>query len=88
MEVLEEAIKSHNINIESSSSNCYSHGNALSTYGFSFNATSTSSFDEWLIDYGASYHMGKDKTVFCSFNEFNTKQIFVSDDKSLNVVRY
>jgi hypothetical protein len=27
-----------------------SHGHALSAYGFSFNANSTSSYDEWLID--------------------------------------
>jgi hypothetical protein len=44
MATLKEAMKKHNINIYSTSS-C-SHGHALSASGFSFNATSTSSFDE------------------------------------------
>jgi hypothetical protein len=60
MEALEVAMKKHTINIDSSSS----HGHVISTFGFSFNATSTSSYDEWLIDYGASYHMAKDKGIF------------------------
>jgi hypothetical protein len=54
--------------------------------GFSFNATSTSSSYEWLIDYGAYYHMDKDKSIFSSLNECNTKKIFVGDDISLSVV--
>jgi hypothetical protein len=52
---------------------------------FSFNATSTSS-DEWFIDYGASYHMAKEKAIFSTLNECNTKKIFVGDDRSLSVV--
>jgi hypothetical protein len=60
---LEAAMKKHNISIDSSSSSSSSHGHALSTFGFSFNAT-TSSFDEWLIDSRASYHMAKDKAIF------------------------
>jgi hypothetical protein len=84
MEALEATINKHNINIDSSSSIFSSHGHALSTSGFSFNATSSS--DEWLIDSGASYHMVKDKAIFSSFNECNTKKIFVGDDRSLNVV--
>jgi hypothetical protein len=63
----------HNINIESSFANYSSHGHALFASGFSFNATSTSSSYEWLIDFGASYHMAKDKTSFSSLNECNTK---------------
>jgi hypothetical protein len=54
--------------------------------GFSFNATSTSSSDEWLIDSRESYHMAKDKDIFSSLNECNTKKIFVGDDRSLSVV--
>jgi hypothetical protein len=46
MEALEATMK-HNINLYSSSS---SHGHAFSASGFSFNATSTFSSDEWLID--------------------------------------
>jgi hypothetical protein len=79
MAALEAAMKKHNINIDSTSS---SHGHALSASGFSFNSnsTTTSSSDEWLIDSGASYHMAKDKAIFSSLNECNTKKIFVGDD--------
>jgi hypothetical protein len=85
MEVLEVAMKKHNISINSTSS---SHGHALYASGFSFNSTSTttSSSDEWLIDSGASYHMAKDKAIFSALNECNTKKIFVGDDRSLSVV--
>jgi hypothetical protein len=84
MEALEAMLKKNNINIDSSSYS--SHGHALSASIFSFNATSTYSSDEWLIDYGASYHMDKDKCIFSSLNECNTKIIFVGDDISLSVV--
>jgi hypothetical protein len=84
MASLEETMKKHNISNNSSSS----HGHALSASGFSFNTTSTttSSFDEWLIDSGAPYHMAKDKAIFFSLNECNTNKIFVGDDISLSVV--
>jgi hypothetical protein len=84
MAALEAAMKKHNISIDSTSSSS-SHGRALSAFGFSFNTTSTSS-DEWLIDYGASYHMAKDKDIFSALNECNTKKIFVGDYRSLSVV--
>jgi hypothetical protein len=80
MAALEEAMKNHNIGIDSTSSS--SHGHALSASGFSFNKTS----DEWLIDYGASYHMAKDKDIFSTLNECNTKKIFFGDDRYLSVV--
>jgi hypothetical protein len=84
---LEAMMKKHNINIDSTTSS--SHEHALFAYVFSFNATSTSSSsDEWLIDGGASYHMAKDKNIFFSLNECNTKKIFVGDDRSLSVVGY
>jgi len=50
-------MKKHNNNIDSSSS----HGHALSSSDLSFNATYTASFDDWIIDFGAYYHMAKDK---------------------------
>jgi hypothetical protein len=84
METLEETMKKHNINIDSTSSS--SHGHALSPSSFSFNETSTSSSDEWLIYSGASYHMAKDNDMFSTLNEYNTKKIFVGDDRSLCVV--
>jgi hypothetical protein len=85
MAALEEAMKKHNISIDSTSSSS-SHGHALNAFGFSFNTTSTSSPKEWLIDSGASYHMAKDKDIFSILNECNTKKIFVGDDRSLSVV--
>ena len=73
MEALEAVIKKHNISIDStsssSSSSSSSHGNALFASGFSFNTTSTSSYDEWLIDSRESYHMVNDEAIFFSFNE-------------------
>jgi hypothetical protein len=80
-------MKKHNINIDSTTSSS-SHGHALYTFGFSFNTTSTSISDEWLIDYGESYHMAKDKDIFSTLNECNTKKIFVGDDISISVIRY
>jgi hypothetical protein len=65
MEALEATMKKHNINVDSSSSS--SHGHALSTSSFSFNATYTSSYVDWLIDYGASYHMARDKAILFFF---------------------
>jgi hypothetical protein len=86
MESLEAKMKKHNISIDSTSSS-YSHGHELSTSGFSFNtnSTSTSTSDEWLIDSGASYHMAKDRAIFYTLNECNTKKKFVGDDRSFSV---
>jgi hypothetical protein len=85
MAALEASMKKQNISIDSTSSSS-SHGHALSASGFSFNTTYTYSSDEWLIDYGAYYHMAKDKDIFSSLNGCNTKKIFVGDDRSLSVV--
>jgi hypothetical protein len=78
MKSLEAMMKKHNINIDSTSYSS-SHGHALSTSGFSFNTTSTSTFtsDEWLIDFGASYHMAKDRAIFYTLNECNTKGLSI-----------
>jgi hypothetical protein len=59
----------------------------MKKHNFNTDSTSTSSYssDEWLIDYGASYHMAKDKNIFSSLNECNTKKIFVGDDRFLGV---
>jgi hypothetical protein len=83
MEALEETLKKHTINLDSSSSN---HGHTLSASIFSFNATSTSYSNESLIDSGASYHMDKDKFILSTCNECDTKKIFVGDDKPFSVV--
>jgi hypothetical protein len=52
---------------------------------YALNASFSSSSDEWFIDYGASYHMGKDKAMFFTLNDYNTKTIFVGYDRSLSV---
>ena len=77
-------MKKHHIQLDSSSNS--SSGQALSAYGFALNVSSCSSSNEWLINSGASYHMAKDKAMFSGLNDCNTKQIFVGDDRSLNVV--
>jgi hypothetical protein len=87
MAALEAVMKKHNISIDSTSSSS-SHGHALSASGFSFNTPSTSTSDKWLIDSGASYHMAKDRDIFSTLNECNTKKIFVGDDRSLSVEGY
>jgi hypothetical protein len=86
IKALQAMMKKHNINFDYFSSKSSSHGHALFASSFSFNATSTSSSNEWLGDYGTSYHMDKDKTIFSTLNECNTKQIFVGDNRSLIVV--
>jgi hypothetical protein len=87
MAALEATMKKHNINIDSSSFYS-SHGNALSSSGLSFNETSTSTSSEWLIDSEESYHMTKDKAIFSTLNECNTKKTFFGDDISLSVVGF
>jgi hypothetical protein len=84
MEALEAMMKKHNIDIDSSYFS--SHGHTLSASGFSFNATSTASSDEWFIDSTTSYHMDKDKAIFSTINESSTKKIFVGDDRSISVI--
>jgi hypothetical protein len=84
MVALEATMKKHNISIDPTSSSS-SHGHALYASGFSFNTPSTSMSDKCLIDSGASYHMDKDRDIFSTLNERNTKKIYVGDDISLSV---
>ena len=85
MAALKATMKKHNINLDSYLEST-SHGHALSASGYSYSAFSSSTSIEWLIDSGASYHMAKDKAIFSTMHECNTKQIFVGDDRSLSVV--
>ena len=91
MEALEEAMKKHNIHLDTSSTSSsgqtlFASAYASSRLGYALNVSSSSSSShEWLIDSGASYHMGKDKAVFLTLNDCNTKNIFVGDDRSLSV---
>jgi hypothetical protein len=79
MEALEEATNNHNINLNSSSYNSSFHGYVLSASHVYFNATYTSSYNEWLIDYGAFYCMAKNKSIFSTLSKCNTKKIFFGD---------
>ena len=85
MEALEATVKKHHVNLDSSSES-NSHGHALCAFGYSYIASSSSTSIEWLIDSGASYHMAKDRAIFSTMHECNTKQTFVGDDRSLSVV--
>ena len=87
MEALEATMKPHNINLENSSTS--SSGMALSSCicqssrsGYALNVYSSSHSHDWLIDYRASYHMAKNKAMFSSLNDCNTKHIYVGDDRS------
>ena len=90
MEALEATMKKHNVHLNTSSTSYSGQTLSASTYasfalGYALNVSSSSSSHEWLIDSGASYHMGKDKAVFSTLNDCNTKNIFVGDDRSLIV---
>jgi hypothetical protein len=75
MATSEVAMKNHNTSIDSISSS--SHGHALSASSLSFNTPSTSTSDQWSIDYGASYHMAKDRDIFSSLNELTPRKYFL-----------
>ena len=85
MAALEVAMKKHHIILDLSSEST-SHGHALCASGYSYTTSSSSTSIEWFIDSGAFYHMAKDKAIFYTMHECNTKQIFVGDDISLSVV--
>lgn len=90
MEALESAMKKHNIHLDTSSTSSSGHALFASSYApstssYALNVSSSSS-SKWLIGYGASYHMSKDKAMFLALNDCNTKYIYVGDDRSLSVV--
>ena len=63
MASLEAPMKKHHINLDSSSEYT-SHGHALCASGYSYTASSSSTSNEWIIDYVSSYHMAKDQAIF------------------------
>ena len=68
MKSLEATMKKHNIHLNTSSTSSSRQALSPSTYacsrlGYALNVSSSSSSHEWLIDFEASYHMGKDKVV-------------------------
>ena len=78
MEALEATMKKHNIHLNTSSTSYSGKTLSTSTYvssesGYALNVSSSSSSHEWLIDSRASYHMGKDKALFSTSNDCNTK---------------
>ena len=58
------------------------------SFGLSFNQYSSSCYNEWIIVSREYHDMDKDKYIFSSLNECNTKQIFVGDDRYLSVVEF
>ena len=81
-------MNNHNINLEHSSTSASGMafsacGCQASRSGYTLNVSSSSHSHEWLIDFGASYHMEKNKAMFSSLNYCNTKNIYVVDDSSL-----
>ena len=91
MEALEATTNKNNIHLENSPTS--SSGMALSTCGcqasrsgYALDVSSSSHSHEWLIDSGVSYHMEKNKSMFSSLNDCNTKHNYVGDDRSLSVV--
>ena len=43
------------------------------------------SLKEWILDLGASYHMGSSKEDFSSLNQSKVPHIFVGDDTKMEV---
>jgi len=93
MESLEVAMKKHNIHLEHSSTSTSSSGITLfacgcqaSPSGYALNVSSSSLSHEWPIGFGCSYHMAKNKAMFSSLNDCNTKNIYVGNDRSLSVL--
>lgn len=82
MEALEASMKKHNIHLDTSSTSSSRHGLSVSSY--IFNASSSS--NEHLMFFGASYHMTIDKSIFSALNGCNTKQFFVGNDIYVSVV--
>ena len=85
MVALEAAMKKQHINLDSSSEST-SHGHTHCASSYSYTASSSFTQNKWLIDSGESYHMAKDQVIFSTMYEFNTKQIFVGNDRSVSVV--
>ena len=45
----------------------------------------SSSSSEWILDSGASYHMGSSRDDFCALNKSQVPHIFVGDDTKMEV---
>ena len=73
MTTLEAAMKKHHISLDLSSE-FNSYGHALCASGYSYTASSSSTSIEWLIDYGASYHMAKDQAIFSTMHECSVRK--------------
>ena len=86
MESLEVTMNKHYIHLNTCLISSSRH--ALSTSRYAHNASSFCSYysNEWLIYFGSSNHMEKDKTMFLPLNDCKTKLIFVDNDRSLSVL--
>ena len=47
--------------------------------------TNSNSLKEWILDSGASYHMGSSKEYFSSLKQSKVPHIFVGDDTKMDV---
>ena len=67
------------------------HSTTRSADNFNFNVRiskallAMTSHNEWVFDYGCTYHMAKDSSLFSSFDIVVEKQIFVANDLALNI---
>ena len=76
---LENLLKKNRINVPGASSDTTSKGKGQALMAHS------SSSSEWILDSGASYHMGSSKDDFCSLNKSKVPHIFVGDDTKMEV---
>ena len=79
MAALEAAMKKHHIILDSSSEST-SHRHALCASGYSYIASSSSTSNEWLIDFGASYHIAKDQSILLCMNVTLNKYLLAMID--------
>jgi len=75
MEALETSMEKHNIHLKHSSTSTSSSGITLSACGcqasrsgYALYLSPSSHSHEWLINFGPSYHVAKNKAMFTSLN--------------------
>ena len=83
----------HNLHLDTSLTSSSRHALSASSYApssssYALNVSFSPPPSEWLIDFGASYHMAKGKAMFSALNDSNAKNIYVGDDRSLSVVGF
>ena len=77
-------MRKHNIDVPNAYKDKDSTPNSFKGKGQALMANTSSSM-EWILDSGASYHMGSSKDDFCSLNKSKVPHIFVGDDTKMEV---